>query len=81
METIGDVGDRPILLIHGTADNEDLPERTQAFYDDLVADGRDVTLEWCEGSGHNAPAGMPAEVCAADFATWTADFFARALPG
>jgi pimeloyl-ACP methyl ester carboxylesterase len=81
VETIGDVGDRPILFIHGTADNEDLPERTQAFYDDLVADGRDVTLEWCEGSGHNAPAGMPAEVCAADFAAWTADFFARALPG
>jgi predicted esterase len=75
------LGDRPVLLTHGEADNEDLPARTQAFYDRAIADGMDVQLRWCPDSGHNAPAGMPAEVCAEDFATWTSDFFSAALAG
>jgi hypothetical protein len=31
------------------------------------------------GGTHNAPAGMPAEVCVDAFAAWTTDFFDRAL--
>ena len=71
--------DRPMLLTHGTADNEDLPERTQAFYNEATADGIPVELHWCDGSGHNAPAGMPAEVCKDAFGQWTSDFFSSAL--
>jgi pimeloyl-ACP methyl ester carboxylesterase len=71
--------DRPILLSHGTADNEDLPDRTQDFYDDAVARGVKIELHWCEGGGHNAPAGMPVVVCHDDFGTWMNDFFSRNL--
>jgi pimeloyl-ACP methyl ester carboxylesterase len=78
-DEIGQIGGRPILLTHGSADNEDLPERTQAFFNELKTAGVAAELHWCEGSGHNAPAGMPAEVCRADFATWMSDFFSRAL--
>jgi pimeloyl-ACP methyl ester carboxylesterase len=70
---------RPVLLTHGTADNEDLPERTQSFYEELRAGGVPAQLEWCPNSGHNAAAGMPVRVCADDFARWTSDFFTRTL--
>ena len=69
----------PILLTHGTADAQDLPSRTQAFYEALLARGIPAELQWCEGSGHTAPAGMPAEVCRDDFAIWVRDFFTRGL--
>ena len=72
-------GQRPLLLTHGTADNEDLPERTGAFYDEAIALGIPVELRWCDGSGHNAPGGMPVDVCRDDFGGWVADFFSLAL--
>lgn len=80
-DEIGEMGDRPILLTHGTADTEDLPARTQDFYDDAVAAGLTIDLHWCEGSGHNAPAGMPVRVCHDDFAAWMRDFFSGTLAG
>jgi pimeloyl-ACP methyl ester carboxylesterase len=73
------VGHRPLLLTHGTADNEDLPERTQAFYDEARAAGIPAELHWCEGSGHGAAAGMPAELCKDAFGGWVRDFFTRTL--
>ena len=69
----------PVLLSHGTADTEDLPARTQAFYDAAVAAGVDIELHWCEDAGHNAPAGMPVWVCRDDFAAWMLAFFTRTL--
>jgi pimeloyl-ACP methyl ester carboxylesterase len=72
-------GRRPMLLTHGTADTEDLPARTQAFYDAAIAAGIPAELYWCEGSGHNAPAGMPVDVCKDAFGRWVRDFFARNL--
>jgi pimeloyl-ACP methyl ester carboxylesterase len=80
-DEIGEMGDRPILLSHGTADTEDLPARTQDFYDDALAAGLTIELHWCEGAGHNAPAGMPVAVCHDDFAAWMRDFFAGSLAG
>ena len=80
-DEITQVADRPILLSHGTADNEDLPARTQEFYDAAVAAGVDVELHWCEGAGHNAPAGMPVVVCHDEFGQWMLDFFSRTLTG
>jgi pimeloyl-ACP methyl ester carboxylesterase len=71
----------PVLLSHGTADTEDLPERTQAFYDDAVAAGVQVELHWCDGAGHNAPAGMPVVVCHDEFGGWMLEFFTRNLAG
>lgn len=69
----------PVLLSHGTGDTEDLPARTQTFYEDAVAAGVEIELHWCEGAGHNAPAGMPVWVCRDDFAAWMQDFFSRTL--
>ncbi|MGZ6256145.1 MAG: alpha/beta hydrolase [Candidatus Limnocylindria bacterium] len=71
----------PVLLSHGTGDTEDLPARTQAFYEDARAAGVTIELHWCEGAGHNAPAGMPVWVCRDDFAAWMLDFFTRNLVG
>jgi fermentation-respiration switch protein FrsA (DUF1100 family) len=80
-DEIGEMGDRPILLSHGTGDTEDLPTRTQDFYDDAVAAGLTIELHWCEEAGHNARAGMPVVVCHDDFGTWMQDFFSRNFAG
>ena len=72
-------GQRPFMLIHGTADDEDLPARTQSFYDEAIAAGIPAELHWCEGSGHDVPAGMPVDVCREAFAGWVMDFFTRTL--
>ena len=78
-DTIVAYDDRPLLLVHGTADTEDLPDRTQAFAEHAIAEGVRTVLQWCPDSGHNAPAGMPAEVCRTDFMAWSHDFFEEAL--
>jgi fermentation-respiration switch protein FrsA (DUF1100 family) len=78
-DEIGAFTDRPILLTHGTADTEDLPARTQSFYGDALAEGVDIELHFCDGAGHNAPAGMPVTVCHDAFAAWMRDFFTRTL--
>ena len=70
---------RPLLVIHGTADTQDEPVRSQAFVDAAEARGIPVELRWCADSGHNAPAGMPADVCRVDYGSWLRDFFRRAL--
>jgi len=71
--------DIPVLLTHGTADTQDLPSRTQAFYDALLARGISAELHWCPDSGHTAPAGMPVDVCRDEFGGWVRDFFTTAL--
>ena len=45
----------------------------------IRAAGVPVELEWCPNSGHNAPAGMPAEVCRDAFGGWVSAFFGRTL--
>ncbi len=79
VDTLKEYGTRPLLITHGAIDNEDLPGRTQAFFDEAIAAGVPAELHWCPNAGHNAPAGMPAEVCSSDFAIWTHDFFVKAL--
>ena len=79
IDALPHLGTRPILLIHGEGDQQDLPERTQAFYDQAIAGGMPAELRWCPTAGHDSGVGMPAEVCADDFGTWTRDFFARTL--
>ena len=70
---------RPMLLIHGTADTQDLPLRTESFFEGAEARGIPVELRWCDGSGHNSPEGMPADVCADDYGGWLREFFRRAI--
>ena len=70
-DAIADIGERPVLITHGTADDEDLPARTQGWIADAEAAGVSVESHWCEGAGH----GMVVETCTADFAAWVHDFF------
>jgi pimeloyl-ACP methyl ester carboxylesterase len=74
IDAIPEIGTRPLLVTHGTADDEDLPERTEEFVADAVAAGIPVEQHWCEGAGH----GRVDDVCPADFATWVRDFFIAA---
>jgi hypothetical protein len=39
----------------------------------------EIELHWCDGAGHNAPAGMPVWVCRDEFAAWMLDFFTRTI--
>lgn len=78
-DIIDDYDGRPLLLIHGTGDTEDLPERTQAFYEQAVAAGIPTQLEWCPDAGHNAAAGMPVEACRDEFMAQTRDYFVATL--
>jgi pimeloyl-ACP methyl ester carboxylesterase len=80
-DAIPDLVRLPVLLSHGTGDTEDLPERTEAFYDAAVAAGVEAELHWCEGAGHNSSVGMPVWVCRDDFAGWMRNFFTRTLAG
>jgi pimeloyl-ACP methyl ester carboxylesterase len=75
-DALADMGSRPIMLTHGTADDEDLPARTQVFYDEAKARGLTIELRWCPGAGH----GHVEDVCPNELAAWLVDFFDRALP-
>jgi fermentation-respiration switch protein FrsA (DUF1100 family) len=73
-DALADIGDRPILVTHGTADDEDLPDRTRQFVIDAEEAGIPVEVQWCDGAGH----GGVVDVCRDDFATWILDFFTAA---
>jgi pimeloyl-ACP methyl ester carboxylesterase len=75
LDAIPDMGSRPIMLTHGTADNQDLPERTQAFYGKAKAAGLTIELHWCPGAGH----GEADDVCPKQLASWLDTFFTRTL--
>ncbi len=70
---------RPMLLIHGTADIEDLLERTRAFYQEASVAGIPAELHLCDGAGHGSNRGMPADVCPDAYGGWVREFFARSL--
>jgi hypothetical protein len=74
-DAIADLGARPVLLTHGSADDENRLERTETFRDDLAAAGVPVELQVCDGAGH----GLVDDVCPDALATWLRDFFTRAL--
>jgi len=76
-DAIDELGARPILLTHGSADDENLLERTEGFRDELAAAGVPVELHVCEGAGH----GMVDDVCPEEFAAWVRDFFNAAVAG
>jgi pimeloyl-ACP methyl ester carboxylesterase len=73
-DALPDIGSRPMLITHGTADDEDLPARTQQFVEDAGSVGIPVQVHWCDGAGH----GRVVDVCKDDFARWVRDFFIEA---
>jgi pimeloyl-ACP methyl ester carboxylesterase len=75
LATISRLHERPVLLIHGTADKIDVP----ALSVDLVvkaanAAGLQVELHWCPSGQH----GQLVSTCASDWTRWVNDFLERA---
>jgi pimeloyl-ACP methyl ester carboxylesterase len=70
------LGHRPLLLIHGTADQQDLPARSaDANYQAAQAADVPVELRMCEGGTH----GHLIDTCPADWGRWSVDFLDRAF--
>ena len=71
------LGERPLLVIHGTADRNDVPAKSA---DVNVAEARDagvdVELHMCEGGTH----GKLVEACPDDWAAWAVSFLDRVFP-
>lgn len=76
-DAIDELAGRPLLVTHGTADDENLPERTQEFVAAALAAGLTVELRWCEGAGH----GLVDDVCPEEYARWVRDFFTATNSG
>jgi pimeloyl-ACP methyl ester carboxylesterase len=75
IDALPDIGKRPILLVHGTADTQDLPQRTQELYDQAKSMGMNIELQWCQGSNH----GQMDQHCGTALAGWQDAFFTRTL--
>jgi pimeloyl-ACP methyl ester carboxylesterase len=71
VRTIARLGDRPVLLIHGTADVLDVPAQASEpnFHAALEA-GVPVELQYCPGGTH----GQLIEACPAEWARWAQSF-------
>lgn len=73
IRTIVKVGDRPVLLIHGTDDALDRPaESADLNFHAALAAGVPVELEYCPGATH----GAVIDHCPADWARWATSFLA-----
>jgi uncharacterized protein len=76
IKAIPALGRRPILLLHGTADANDLPARS--VYDierEAKAAGVPVELHMCEGATH----GKVIDTCPVDWGRWSVEFLNRAF--
>jgi pimeloyl-ACP methyl ester carboxylesterase len=74
-KTIRELGSRPVLLIHGTADRVDYPATSAEtnFHAALDA-GVPAELEYCQGGTH----GNSVKACPDQWSRWANDFFAAA---
>lgn len=76
VRTIVRMGDRPVLLTHGTADLIDRPDQSAEVNLHAALDaGIPVELRYCEGAGH----GAVIERCPAEWGRWVTEFFASAV--
>jgi len=71
VRTIAKVGDRPVLLIHGTDDVLDRPvESADLNFHAALDAGVPVELQYCRGATH----GAVIDKCPADWARWATSF-------
>jgi uncharacterized protein len=78
IRAIPHLGDRPVLLIHGTEDDADLPrDNPEVLLAAARKAGVNARLEYCPGAGH----GQVSVVCADRYAGWVVPFFRNALGG
>lgn len=75
VDMIGRLGDRPVLLTHGSADEYNLPsESLLPNLDAAVAAGIHVAIELCPGAGHDDVV----DVCTTDWTGWALEFLGDA---
>jgi pimeloyl-ACP methyl ester carboxylesterase len=73
--TIGQMGSRPVLLIHGTADRTDPPAQSAEVNLRAAREaGVTATLAYCRGGTH----GASLEMCPAEWTSWARAFFEEA---
>lgn len=71
IDSLAYLGDRPLLLIHGTADEEDVPSESVTLnYAAAQELGLRVEMRSCEGGEH---AGL-ATACPEEYRAWVAEF-------
>ncbi len=76
LATVPQLGDRPVLLIHGSHDPIDVPaESAELIVEAARAAGVDIQLRYCDVGGH----GDLIDRCPDDWGAWAIDFFERAL--
>ena len=76
VETVPRLGDRPVLLIHGSHDPIDVPaESAERIVEAARAAGVDIRLQYCAGGGH----GNLMDHCPEGWGAWAVDFFERAF--
>jgi len=75
VKLIGRLGDRPVLLIQGTADQVDPPaEASDRNFQAALAAGVPVELAYCPGARH----GLTVKTCPAQWGSWATAFLERA---
>jgi fermentation-respiration switch protein FrsA (DUF1100 family) len=76
VDVVPRLGSRPVLLIHGTDDQTDIPaesaERTLAA---ALEAGVDIDIRYCVGGAH----GDLIDRCPTEWGAWATAFFGRAL--
>lgn len=71
------LGKRPLLIIHGTADRNDVPAQSADVNAARArASGVSVEVRMCQGGSH----GALVEACPSDWASWTKTFISTAFP-
>lgn len=72
---IDDLGDRPVLIVHGGRDDTIPVDDVERLFDAAIAAGVDARLEICPDAGHG---GLHRE-CAADYGAWMDEFLAEVV--
>jgi pimeloyl-ACP methyl ester carboxylesterase len=76
IDSVAALGNRPYLILHGSADRNNLPEvSAELLHAEALAEGVPVTLAYCEGATH----GKLTSTCADRYAGWVLPFFADAF--
>jgi pimeloyl-ACP methyl ester carboxylesterase len=72
------LGDRPLLIIHGTVDRNDVPAQSAEVNAARArASGVSVQVEMCEGGTH----GKLVEACPSEWSRWTTTFVSTTFSG